>query len=201
MSTSGLSSDSNRQTKSELRKLLRAARRNMPTPERSLAEHRICENLQRLPAFRRARTVAAFLAFDGEPSIGALFTDARSRDKRFVVPVIRSQQMSFAPLQAHRRLSKNRYGIAEPSHRDRVATANIDLVLVPLVGFDASGNRLGMGGGYYDRYFSYLRSRTRYQRPRLLGVAFELQRTNALPVDSWDVPLWGIVSDRAFMRT
>ena len=73
----------------------------------------------------------------------------------------------------------------------------LDLVLMPLVGFDARGNRLGMGAGFYDRQFAFLRHRRAWRRPLLLGVAFEAQRIARLAEAPHDVPLWGVVTERA----
>ena len=75
----------------------------------------------------------------------------------------------------------------------------LDLVLVPLVGFDGAGNRLGMGGGFYDRSFAFLGQR-RWRRPRLVGVAFDLQRVDRLPRRAWDVPLDAVASERGCYR-
>ena len=66
----------------------------------------------------------------------------------------------------------------------------LDLVLVPLVGFDARGHRLGMGAGLYDRHFAFLRHRRAWRRPRLLGLAFEAQKVARLAEAAHDVPLW-----------
>jgi 5-formyltetrahydrofolate cyclo-ligase len=190
---------SNQRLKSRLRMQLRSMRRSLCARERADAERRICTNLHRVPAFVRADTVAAYLAFDGEPSISRLFTDVRNFRKRFLVPVIRSRAMKFAPLRDGG-IRRNGFGIAEPMHRERAPTAKIDIVLVPLVGFDEAGNRLGMGGGYYDRHFSYLRIRKHYFRPRLIGVAYESQCISEIPVDPWDVALWGIVTEQRFRK-
>lgn len=191
---------SNRLVKSELRRELRKARRSLSTRERADADKRICANLHRLAAFNHARTVAAYLAFDGEPSVSQLFGDPRCAQKRFLVPVIRADRMKFALLTADADLRLNRFGIAEPSDRKRVKTKTIDVVLVPLVGFDETGNRLGMGGGFYDRHFEFLRTRKHCFRPRMIGIAYELQKTETIPADSWDVPLSGIVTDRRFIH-
>ena len=72
------------------------------------------------------------------------------------------RRMQFAPLRTDARMRRNKFGIAQPRQRAREFTRNADIVFVPLVGFDTKGNRLGMGGGYYDRHFSYLRDRTTY---------------------------------------
>ena len=150
--------------------------------------------------FQRARTVAAYEAFDGEPSLKQLFDDPRNRLKQFLLPVIRSEHIRFAPRSLATRMQTNRFGIAEPRVRAATLSRNIDIVLVPVVAFDASGKRLGMGSGYYDRRFAALRTRRCYFRPRLLGIAYEAQRADAIPDEVWDVPLWGIVTERSIRR-
>ena len=74
----------------------------------------------------------------------------------------------------------------------------LDLVLVPLVAFDARGVRLGMGGGYYDRSFAYLNFRSRWRRPRLIGVGFDFQRAESISPQPWDVCLDGVITERGF---
>jgi 5-formyltetrahydrofolate cyclo-ligase len=130
-----------------------------------------------------------------------LYAPGAGQRRRFSVPVISAHQMWFAPLHAGRQMRKNNFGIAEPGNRGRVLTAELDIVLVPLVGFDDAGNRLGMGGGFYDRHFGFLRSRTHFRRPRLIGVAYEMQRLPKLPTDPWDIPLWAVVTDRGIHKT
>lgn len=72
----------------------------------------------------------------------------------------------------------------------------LDLVLVPLVGFDSRGQRLGMGAGFYDRHFAFLRHRMTWRRPLLVGLAFDVQRVDRLAEAAHDVPLWGVVTER-----
>ena len=69
---------------------------------------------------------------------------------------------------------------------------------MPLVAFDLEGNRLGMGGGFYDRTLAYLAQRHHWRKPHLLGTAFELQRFGKLPNQPWDVPLDGVVTEAAY---
>jgi 5-formyltetrahydrofolate cyclo-ligase len=77
----------------------------------------------------------------------------------------------------------------------------LDWIFVPVVAFDARGNRLGMGGGYYDASLAVLRHRQCWRRPRLVGLAHEFQRIDTLDVDNWDVPLHGILTDQRFYST
>jgi len=112
-------------------------------------------------------------------------------DKAVLRPRLRRRSMSFLPLT----------GAGEPAARSRaLAPRWLDLVLVPLVGFDDRGNRLGMGAACYDRHFAFLRHRRAWRRPLLVGLASDLQRVDRLPVSPHDVPLWGIVTERCFYR-
>jgi len=103
--------------------------------------------------------------------------------------------LSYAPGDA---LMVNAFGIPEPvlDSRRVPALMRLDLVLTPLVGFDEQGNRLGMGGGFYDRSFAFLRHRRCWRKPHLLGVAFDVQKCPAgLSRQPWDVPLDGVVTE------
>ena len=92
-------------------------------------------------------------------------------------------------------LLTNQYGIREPDPRRQQGrpTWAIDVLLIPLVAFDAFGNRLGMGGGYYDRLLGDLARRPR--RPKLVGVAYHFQQVESLPTEPWDQRLDCVISD------
>ena len=96
----------------------------------------------------------------------------------------------------------NRYRIPEPDARYCRAMKRqfLSLVLMPLVAFDAKGNRLGMGGGYYDRAFNQTQWPYKTRRPLLVGVAHEFQRVPELPTESWDVPLDAVITEREIYR-
>jgi len=146
----------------------------------------------------RARRFAAYLSNDGEPDLGLLLYRSAVMGKRAYLPALHGKSLWFLPLASDLPMVENQFGIAEPScHPDeRLKPYALDLVLVPLVAFDASGSRLGMGGGYYDRCFAYLNHRSRWRRPRLIGVAFEFQRAEAIPSRPWDVRLDGVSTER-----
>src|SRR5687767_13746260 len=94
-------------------------------------------------------------------------------------------------------MRRNRFGIPEPTGR-RCAPQQLDLVLLPLVAFDRRGARLGMGGGFYDRTFAFLRVAGR-RKPRLVGLAHHFQEVAQLPREPWDVPLAAIVTERGWV--
>ena len=184
----------------QLRREIRAKRRALPAAVRAQADRAIRAHIRSLPEYRRARHVALFLAFDGEPSLEDLVDAARRQRKQLYVPVLRGMTMKFAELAPGATLAANFFGIMEPRLGSRFDARKLDLVLTPLVAFDDRGVRIGVGRGYYDRAFKFLRHRSYWRRPKLLGVAYELQRVGPLSPSSWDVPLWGVVTERAVRR-
>lgn len=163
-------------------------------------DREICRNIEKLGVYRHARAVAFYLNFDGEPSITQLPTRACGRNKSFFAPVLGRSGMRFHAVGEHADLRSNWFGIREPQVADRIDTRRLDLVLTPLVAFDRVGNRLGMGAGYYDRHFAFLRHRAHWLRPKLVGIAYSVQEIELLPRDAWDVPLWAIVTERGCLR-
>lgn len=171
-----------------LRRELRAARRAVGRAARAAAAVALVAQLARLGLPRPGSRIAAYLPIDGEIDPAAVLARARTCGCAIYLPVItdwHGRRMRFVPeAELHRR----------PVAKDIARW--LDLVLVPLVGFDADGNRLGMGAGFYDRHFAFLRARRAWQRPRLLGLGFELQHVAALAPAPHDVPLWGVVTER-----
>ena len=108
--------------------------------------------------------------------------------------------MVFQRIRAKQRLQKNRFGIDEPrrNRKQQRKVWALDLVLLPLVGFDRHGARLGMGGGFYDRSLAYRALRKNWHKPTLLGLAHECQQVDRLAMASWDVPLQGTVTNKAW---
>jgi 5-formyltetrahydrofolate cyclo-ligase len=181
---------------------MRQQRRNLPARERERAAARLARQLLGSGPFRRARRIACFLSADGEIDTAPLIRAAWRLGKQVYLPVLvpyGPKRLWFRPYRQSTPLVPNRYGIPEPRGGRRLDGRKLDLVLTPLVAFDDRGHRLGMGGGYYDRTFAHLH-RLRWQRPRLLGLAFAFQRMAALPAEPWDVPLWGVVTDRGLHR-
>lgn len=187
--------------RSTLRRQLRAARRALSPLEQHQASQRLWRQLAQHPLFRRARHIAFYLANDGEIDPAILLEHAQRLGKHCYLPVITgwpADRMHFQRLVPGQRWITNRFGIREPPVDAGLQARpwRLDLVLMPLVGFDAAGNRLGMGGGFYDRTFAYRRRRQCWTGPRLLGLAHHCQKVAQLPTASWDIPLDGIVSDQ-----
>jgi 5-formyltetrahydrofolate cyclo-ligase len=179
---------------------MRGARRALDPEAAGAAARAICRNVASLPVFRRSRRIAMFLAFDGEPDLTPLLTSPAARGKNLYVPIITRATMRFAEWSARAALAPNFFGIMEPAGDRSIDARHLDLVLTPLVAFDARGTRIGVGRGYYDRCFRFLRHRQSWQRPRLLGVAYELQFVPYIEAHEWDVPLWGAVTEAGVRR-
>jgi 5-formyltetrahydrofolate cyclo-ligase len=106
--------------------------------------------------------------------------------------------MHFARIGPRMVLEPNLYGISEPRPIELIDPRALDLVLTPLVAFDDNGNRIGVGAGYYDRCFAFLRLRRHWFKPKLVGTAYGLQRIGPVDPNPWDVPLWGAVTENGF---
>ncbi len=182
----------------DLRTRIRAARRLMSPPDRQRAGQRLAERIAGLDCYHRADAISASLAFDGEIDLADTIRMAWDQGKSVYLPVLQpGRTLLFAPYTPATTLRANGFGILEPDV-DETSLAPpraLALVLVPLVAFDQQGNRLGMGGGYYDRSFAFLLRQPDLSKPVLLGAALELQKVDELITQPWDVPLHGIVTE------
>ncbi|MGQ7246271.1 5-formyltetrahydrofolate cyclo-ligase [Halomonas sp. V046] len=198
-------------SRTELRRLLRDRRRALTVPQQHAASQALCRRLKGLPEVLRSRRVALYLPNDGEIDATPLIRWLKRRGADTYLPVLRpltNNALWFVRYDAGTPMVTNRFGIAEPdtrhgAHRARRLPAwALDLILLPLVGFDEQGQRIGMGGGFYDRTlaFAHPRQGNPGPRPRLFGLAHDAQGVPRLPTAHWDVPLDAIVSDKRVVR-
>jgi 5-formyltetrahydrofolate cyclo-ligase len=180
-----------------LRRELRLRRRAIPAAQRIAAADALGDRLRALPFLPDSGYAAGYWAMDGE--IGLHNWQLRlPAGLIYCLPVLRADNtLGFAPWRAGDPLVTNRYGIPEP---DVDPASSLDpqamsLVLLPLVGFDDAGLRLGMGGGWYDRSFAFRQQRA--APPWLVGVGFQAQRVDALAAQAWDVPVDAVCTESA----
>lgn len=184
------------------RRRLRALRLALPRQDRLAAEREIASTLRRLRVFRRGRRVAVYLALPGEASLARALAAAHASGVEIYVPRVTSRRlgrMRFIRLRHGARLHPNAYGIDEPAGRACTPSPllRLDAILLPVVGFDREGNRLGMGAGYYDRALRLRRDRERgWRRPRLVGIAFSCQEMPRIDSSPSDVALDLVVTER-----
>ncbi len=179
---------------------MRSRRRALDSATRARAAEALTALLTALPCYRSAQHLSAYVAVDGEVDTNPLLQQAHRDGKHIYLPVLSAEHADV--LQFHRwtpasEMLNNRLQIPEPhtSGVGGIQPSMLDLVLTPLVAFDSSGNRLGMGAGFYDRTFAFLK--TGGDKPWMLGLAYEFQCLDHLEKASWDVPLAAVVTERS----
>ena len=185
-----------------LRQQLSERRRALPPPARMAAAQGLRRSLEQLPEYLTDTRVAGYWANAGELPLNLAIAPLRSRGQAFLLPLLaKGKELHFAPWKDGDAIAPNRYGIPEPvTPREWFAPFQLDLVLVPLLAFDRRGQRLGQGGGYYDRSFAFLGMQPRPTRPLLVGIAYAFQQVEHLSPEAWDVALDYVATDAGLIR-
>jgi len=188
--------------KAALRLNLRARRRSLPAAEHRRRSALAAKAVMRLAAFRSGRRVAMYLPFDAEIDPAVLIAAARRRGVRIYVPVVVSRRhhtLRFHPLSGGTR--RGTFGIHVPRRAaPPVAPRWMNLMLVPLVGVDPQGRRLGFGGGFYDHALAFRRSRRSWMGPLLVGFAFDCQRVPSVHAQPWDLRVDALATESGLLR-
>jgi len=188
------------QTRSQLRAELKQRRHDAAACQR--LSKQICEQLRRNRLFTQHKRLALYYAVSNEVDLTTLCQYGWALNKTLFLPVLsplRKNQLCWIEYRAQTHLHRNKYNIPEPVHESALKTklTSLDIILMPLVGFDSEGNRLGMGGGYYDRSLSEsLHPGNTWQRPVRVGVAYSWQQVERIPNEKWDIPLDAVVTER-----
>lgn len=189
--------------KKQLRRQLRRQRRALSPAQQQKHALGLLRTVKQLPQFRYSKQIALYLPSDGEISPEPIIRHLWQLGKRCFLPVlhpIRHNRLWFVEYTPTTPMRRNIYRILEPSlvKAPRHPAWALDLVLLPLVGFDAEGGRLGMGGGYYDRTFAFKQKWKQGRGTHLIGLAHDLQKVPQLNTESWDIPLEGIATEKQF---
>ena len=183
--------------KAELRKRIRRERAAIGAEQRQAWDAAINRQLLEHAARTGPGVLAAFLAFDGEPDLAPALAQLEHQGTRLALPVIVDEPtrpaICFRQWSSGSEMKPNRYGIAEPVGTLDVRLDELDLVLIPLVAWDPQGGRLGMGASFYDRAFQPF---AQLQHPFRLGVGYQLQELERIPLDPWDVRLHGVLTEK-----
>jgi 5-formyltetrahydrofolate cyclo-ligase len=185
-----------------LRAALNARRRQVTPQQRAHLARIVAEQVDRSLQLRSDWRIALYAALPWELDAAPLITLAEKRGCRVFLPRIdrrrESGAMRFLPKQE--RWSYNSLGIAEPPGDESLGARWLDVVFLPLVGFDRRGVRLGTGGGFYDRAFAFRNLRTVWHAPRLVGLAYAFQEVERIEAAAHDVLLDAVVTERGFIR-
>ncbi len=184
-----------------LRRQLRQRRRALSPNAQRRAGQTLTRQLRNHPWLAKAKKVALYWPADGELDPRPLAKMLWRMGVNCYLPVLHpwlKRKLWFTPFTAQTRFRRNRFGIPEPlAHQSAPLSAqHLDLVLTPLVGFDRTGGRLGMGGGFYDATFAFKRRTPGHRKPKLIGLAHSCQEVERLPLEAWDIPLDAVVTER-----
>ena len=185
----------------EMRQANRRLRAALSPQQLETAMNALAENILPLEVYRRAQRVAVYFAVNGEISLDPVIDDALARGKHVYLPNLDQKTLRFSPYFREQKMRINKFRLPEPDvdEAEMLAPDELDLVLAPLVVFDENRNRIGMGGGFYDRSFA-MRKNPQVTTPVLIGVAHESQKVDEILPESWDVRLDMVVTDRAIYR-
>lgn len=188
--------------KSTVRNRLLACRKTLPTHARKKASGVIESYLTSLPVWKTAETIIMYLPVNAEVDTWNIFNRAQSRGSRTLLPCCRKNQpggMDFFNVMCHKELILGMYDIPEPDPNQcvRIEHPNPDLVILPGVGFDRQGYRLGYGGGYYDRFLA----EHNMASALIIGLGFSCQIVDRLPHDPWDKKVDLVITEKETIWT
>ncbi|MFZ1873095.1 MAG: 5-formyltetrahydrofolate cyclo-ligase [Chania sp.] len=183
------------QQRQTLRNEIRQRRRALTPAQQHDFALQIAARLAQHPRIQAAHRIAVFLSFDGELDTRPLIEQLWQQGKQVYLPVLHPfspGNLLFLRYTPNTPLVRNCFNILEPALdvRHVLPVLQLDVVLTPLVAFDAVGQRLGMGGGFYDRTLQ----NWQHGGPYPMGLAHDCQRVEQLPVEHWDIPLPEIVT-------
>lgn len=185
-----------------IRQQIRQTRRQLSQSQQQVAAASIVQRVVQTPHLATAGKVALYLANDGELNPQPLIDWYWANGTQVYLPVLHpfsAGHLLFLRYAPNTSMVENRFGIAEPKLDIRLLTFKneLDIIYTPLVAFDAAGNRIGMGGGFYDRTLAAWRQGL---GPRPVGLAHDCQQLPAIPADSWDIPLPELITPKRHWR-
>jgi len=189
-------------TNAQIRQQLRQKRLQLSHHQQQQHALQVANILSASNVYKNSRHVALYLANDGELNPCFILKKAWQENKKTYLPVLWPHQQKglwFSQYHLKTQLIKNSFGIIEPNidFHSPTSTKAIDLILMPLVGYDNAGNRIGMGGGYYDRTLAF--KRQQHNKPLLIGLAHSCQQHTQIKAKSWDVPLDAIATEQGLV--
>lgn len=191
-------------SKAGIRRQLRRERSAVPFEVRRHAADQAVRYALRQRLLHRKRRAGFYIPSKGEFDCLPLVNRALWMGMKCFLPMVppaRQRKLWFSRLGNGPHWALNRYGIPEyVRHDGRIRVSGLDLLFIPMLGFDQAGYRMGMGGGYYDASLAYLARRRYWHRPLLVGLAFEAQGLARLPTDPWDIPLDAVITERGCRR-
>ncbi len=195
--------DSTTLLKKQIRQQVRAARQALTPLQQQQAAAQLASLALNTPHIQAASRIAVYLTHDGELSTHLLIDALWQAGKQLYLPLLHPfcpGYLLFQRYQPDTPMQTNKFGIAEPKPdvSALLLPAELDMILLPLVAFDAQGQRLGMGGGFYDRTLASIPADA--VKPLRVGLAHQCQQVPQVPVERWDLPLPAVMTPEKFWR-
>ena len=173
-----------------IRTEVRQRRKQLTQQQQQVFALQATQRIASHPKVQQAKTLSVFLSFDGELDTAPLIDRLWQDGKKLCLPVLHpftEGHLLFLNYRPDSKLVRNRLNILEPELdvREILPLDQLDIILTPLVAFDSAGQRLGMGGGFYDRTLQHWREKGPYP----IGIAHDCQQVDTLPTEEWDIPL------------
>ena len=185
----------------EMRQANRKRRSDLGPQQLQSAAEALAQRIIELDAYAQSSKLAVYFAVNGEISLDPVIDHALSAGKQVYLPNLDQKSLRFSPYFREQKMRINNFRLPEPDVGDdeMLQPVELDLVLAPLVVFDQDRNRIGMGGGFYDRSFA-MRKDAAVSQPVLIGVAHDLQKVEQIDPEEWDVRLDMVVTEQAIYR-
>ena len=175
-----------------LRQSLRQTRRAINNNSRQQFAKKLLSQVQKLRRCKNTQKIAIYLPNDGEIDTKYIINFLKNRGFSIYLPILVGKSLKFAKL--GKKFKNNRFGIQEPIGTTVLGANQLNIIFMPLVAFDKNKNRLGMGGGFYDRTLHFKKRQQYYKNPKLYGLAFDCQQLDKINSQPWDIPLDGIIT-------
>lgn len=187
-------------SKNQLRQIARRRRSQISSDYRKLASLKLLDNLVISKLLLKYKRFGFYFPSKNEINILPCLNEALLRGKKCYLPQISAiktvKKLAFAELNQHSKWYLNQYNIPEIYSTRYLKATQLDVLFLPLLGFDLNGFRLGMGGGYYDATLSYLKHKKIYKKPLRIGIAFDIQKFEEhLNFDDWDIPVDWVITE------
>lgn len=174
------------------RQSLRLKRQAIEAHEREQFAKQLSHQVQKIEDIQHVQKVALYLENDDEIDPKHIYRFLEAQGVELYLPILEDKKLKFA--KAGKRFKKNKFGIDEPIATEVLDSKQLDIIFMPLVGFDKNKNRIGMGGGFYDRTLDFKKHSTDHGKPKLYGLAFDCQQLDKIDTQPWDIKLDAIIT-------
>ncbi|MBA5248302.1 MAG: 5-formyltetrahydrofolate cyclo-ligase [Gammaproteobacteria bacterium] len=180
------------------RQFLKQQRHAIKACERVHFAQKLLLQVQKISPFRHGQKIALYLENDAEINPQYISNFLEKQGISVYLPIIVGNRLKFA--KTGNSFKKNRFGINEPIRTQILNAHQLTVIFMPLVGFDANKNRIGMGGGFYDRTLAFKKHQIKYRHPMLVGLAFDCQKVDTISTQEWDIPLDKVITPTTIYR-